>query len=79
MSFNKYWQRICQNISKLKPMNEQEQEFLDENMDEKLSFEQDENDKENNEKILQKTAADELAELKDRNLRLFAEFENFKN
>lgn len=59
-------------------MNDENQEFLDENSNEYI------NEESNNNGSNDQTVADtpdpnqELAELKDRNLRLFAEFENFR-
>lgn len=78
MSQASYWQRICQIMKKSKKMNEENPEFLDENTlsnDDQAFEPMDEvADKAN----LEENRNAELAELKYRNLRLFAEFENFK-
>ena len=78
MSLKNQWQRICQNISKSIKMNEDNQELFNENTDENGNVSNTENLKEEELVSEEKMIADELAELKDRNLRLFAEFENFR-
>lgn len=81
MSLKTTWQRICQNIEKSVRMNQENKEFQEENIEnlqeqgaETTSAEETQTEERTKEEVL----ADELAEQKDRNLRLFAEFENYK-
>ena len=79
MSLKTHWQRICQNILKLNKMEQENAEFLDENTDNLEETSSNENSPETSEVIADKASiADELAIQKDKNLRLFAEFENYK-
>ena len=79
MSLKTHWQRICQNILKLNKMEQENAEFLDENTDNLEETASNENSPETSEVIADKASiADELAIQKDKNLRLFAEFENYK-
>lgn len=71
MSLKNYWQRICQTKGKSEKMNDENQEFLNEDP-ENIQEESQVNEQQ------EISSEDEIKELKDRNLRLFAEFENFR-
>ncbi len=79
MSLKTHWQRICQNILKSNKMDQENKENLDENLDQVAEETHDEAQEEQSKDADNKTSiADELAMQKDKNLRLFAEFENYK-
>lgn len=81
MSQRNAWQRICQIIEKSFQMNQGNKELQEENLEnihENETETASTNETLSNEIPEEKSVADELAELKDRNLRLFAEFENFR-
>ena len=79
MSLKSHWQRICQNILKSNKMDQENAEFLDENLDHIEDTQATEHQNEVIEEVQDTTSmADELAMQKDKNLRLFAEFENYK-
>ena len=78
MSLKRQWQRICQSLGKELKMSQENQEFLDENIENTDNQSKDTLQEGNVTSEQEKTIADELAEMKDRNLRLFAEFENFR-
>ena len=78
MSLKRQWQRICQSLGKELKMSQENQEFLDENIENTDNQSKETLQEGNVTSEQEKTIADELAEMKDRNLRLFAEFENFR-
>lgn len=78
MSLKTYWQRICQMIKKWKIMSQENNDFVEDNLEstqEELSMDNAQEAVETDELT---ALTEELAQQKDKNLRLFAEFENFR-